>query len=58
MKNYPDYFFLSAWNHKNEILNKEKSLKLKVASGYFMYQISKLFSILLCYILLIPVNVF
>ena len=25
LKNYPDYFFLSAWNHKNEILNKEKT---------------------------------
>ena len=24
MKNYPDYFFLSAWNHKNEIMNKER----------------------------------
>ena len=29
MKNYPDYFFLSAWNHKNEILNKEKKFKAK-----------------------------
>ena len=27
MKNYPDYFFLSAWNHKNEIFNKEKKYK-------------------------------
>ena len=26
-KNYPDYFFLSAWNHKNEIFNKEKKYK-------------------------------
>ena len=27
---YPDYYFLSAWNHKNEIFKKEKNL-LKVA---------------------------
>ena len=27
MKKYPDYFFLSAWNHKNEIFSKEKKFK-------------------------------
>ncbi len=29
MKNYPDYFFLSAWNHKKEIFDKEKEFKKK-----------------------------
>ncbi len=29
MKQYPDYFFLSAWNHKYEILNKERKFKSK-----------------------------
>jgi len=29
MKKYPDYFFLSAWNHKKEIFNKEKKFKNK-----------------------------
>ena len=29
MHTYPDYFFLSAWNHKDEILNKEKKFKKK-----------------------------
>ena len=27
MKKYPDYFFLSAWNHSSEIFNKEKKFK-------------------------------
>jgi SAM-dependent methyltransferase len=27
MKKYPDYFFLSAWNHSSEIFKKEKKFK-------------------------------
>jgi methylation protein EvaC len=27
MKKYPDYFFLSAWNHQKEIFGKEKNFK-------------------------------
>ena len=39
MKKYPDYFFLSAWNHKEEILNKEN--KFKSQGGKWILHVPK-----------------
>ncbi len=39
MKKYPDYFFLSAWNHKNEILHKEK--KFNKRKGKWILHVPK-----------------
>ena len=40
MKNYPDYFFLSAWNHKDEIMNKEK--KFNKNKGKWILHVPKI----------------
>ena len=37
LNKYPDYYFLSAWNHKKEIFKKKKkNLLEKVVSGLHM----------------------